>query len=311
MSEQRTLDPFSLAALLVSAHYGLGFLLGTAEQSLTLGLAGSLYAVNLGLGTIALLALAKFYWTKIDQIWTLLGDRYGNQVKLLVGLMSWTSLIGIQSVQMISGAFILKVLGIPVINSMVFLALLFTLISLLPVQKAGFLFRGLLLLNLFALIYGLWVLNGIPVYVRSPLDFISSLKQINPPDLIGISLCTILLVIIDMKYQQFVVRSKDLKTLYQGCILAAFLLISLAFLPSSIVIAAQNTGILPPDINPKETLPFILSWIGGGINKPLGITLIMSLLVPALGVGSSILRIQTKTILDFHLFPSFKLDRLM
>jgi solute:Na+ symporter, SSS family len=311
MSEQRTLDPFSLAALLVSAHYGLGFLLGTAEQSLTLGLAGSLYAVSLGVGTIALLGLAKFYWTRVEQIWTLLGDRYGNQVKILVGFMSWASLIGIESVQMISGAFILKVLGFPVIVSMVFLALLFTLISVLPVEKAGFLFRGLLLVNLLALIYGLWVLHGIPDYLRSPIDFVGSLKQVNTPNLIGISLCTILLVIIDMKYQQFVVRAKNLKTLYQGCLLAAFLLIMLAFLPSSVVIAAQNMGILPPDINGKETLPFILSWIGGGTDKPLGIMLIMSLLVPALGVGSSILRIQTKTILDFNILPKFKLERLL
>ncbi len=311
MSEHRTLDPFSLAALLVSAHYGLGFLLGTAEQSVTLGLAGSLYAVSLGLGTIALLGLAKFYWTKVEQIWTLLGVRYGNQVKIIVGFMSWTSLIGIESVQMISGAFILKVLGVPVIVSMIFLAILFTFISLLPVEKAGFLFRGLLLVNLLALIYGLWVLHGFPDYLRSPIQFISSLKQVSTPNLIGISLCTILLVIIDMKYQQFVVQAKNMKTLYQGCVLAAFLLIILAFLPSSVVIAAQNTGILPPDINAKETLPFILSWIGGGTDKPLGIILIMSLLVPALGVGSSILRIQTKTILDFHILPPFKFDRFL
>lgn len=69
MSENRRLDAFSLAALLVSAHYGLGFLLGTAEKSLTIGIAGSLYAVCLGLGTLALLGLAKFYWTNIEQIW--------------------------------------------------------------------------------------------------------------------------------------------------------------------------------------------------------------------------------------------------
>ncbi len=72
ISENRRLDAFSLAALLVSAHYGLGFLLGTAEKSLNLGVAGSLYAVCLGLGTIALLFMAKFYWTRVEQIWTLL-----------------------------------------------------------------------------------------------------------------------------------------------------------------------------------------------------------------------------------------------
>ncbi len=311
MSENRRLDAFSLAALLVSAHYGLGFLLGTAEKSLTLDTAGSLYAVSLGLGTIALLGLAKFYWTQVEQIWTLLGNRYGSQVKILVGLMSWLSLIGIEAVQMISGAFILKVLGIPVIPSMVVLAILFTIVSLLPVEKAGFLFRGLLVLNFLALFYGLWVLHGLPKYLRSPLDFIPSLEQVSLPTLVGISLSTILLVLIDMKYQQFVVQAKDVQSLYQGCILAAILLLLLAFLPSSVVVAAKEAGILPTDIDGKETLPFILSWIGGGTNKPLSTVLIISLLVPALGVGSSILRVQTKTILDFNILPSSNFNRLI
>jgi solute:Na+ symporter, SSS family len=311
MSDNRRLDAFSLAALLVSAHYGLGFLLGTAEKSLTIGIAGSLYAVCLGIGTIVLLALAKFYWTNIEQIWTLLGNRYGNQVKFLVGFMSWSSLIGIEAVQMISGAFILKVLGVPVLPSMVTLAVLFTVVSLLPVEKAGFLFRGLLILNFVGLLYALWVLHGFPVYLHSPLDFIPSLSQISPPKLLGISLSTILLVLIDMKYQQFVVQAKDLKNLYQGCILAAILLLMLAFLPSAVLVAAQTANILPIDIDGKATLPFILLWIGGGSNQPLGIILIMSLLVPALGVGSSILRVQTKTVLDFKFFPTSNRNRII
>ncbi|MBW4543953.1 MAG: hypothetical protein KME25_05860 [Symplocastrum torsivum CPER-KK1] len=311
MSENRRLDAFSLAALLVSAHYGLGFLLGTAEKSLTLDTAGSLYAVSLGLGTIALLALAKFYWTQVEQIWTLLGNRYGSQVKIIVGLMSWLSLIGIEAVQLISGAFILKVLGIPVLASMIVLAILFTLISVLPVEKASFLFRGLLILNFLALLYGLWVLHGFPQYLRSPLEFIPSLEQVSLPTLIGVSLSTILLVLIDMKYQQFVVQAKDVQSLYQGCVLAAILLLLLALLPSSVVIAAKEAGILPTDIDGKETLPFILSWIGGGADKPLGVVLIISLLVPALGVGSSILRVQTKTILDFNILPTSNFNRLL
>ncbi len=311
MSENRRLDAFSLAALLVSAHYGLGFLLGTAEKSLTLDTAGSLYAVSLSLGTIALLALAKFYWTQVEQIWTLLGNRYGSQVKIIVGLMSWLSLIGIEAVQMISGAFILKVLGIPVLPSMVVLAILFTVVSLLPVEKAGFLFRGLLVLNFLALLYGLWVLHGLSGYLRSPLEFIPSLEQVSLPTLIGISLSTILLVLIDMKYQQFVVQAKDVHSLYRGCILAAILLLLLAFLPSSVVVAAKEAGILPTDIEGKETLPFILSWIGGGADKPLGVVLIISLLVPALGVGSSILRVQSKTILDFNILPISNFNRLL
>lgn len=311
MRENRKLDAFSLAALLVSAHYGLGFLLGTAEKSQTLGLAGSLYAVSISVGTIAVLALAKFYWTEVEPIWTLLGNRYGNLVKILVGLLIWSSLIGIEAVQMISGAFILKVLGAPVLPSLVSLAILFTIVSLLPVDKASGIFQGLLLLNFLALLYGLWVLQGLPDYLRSPLEFIPSLEQVSPSNLMGISLSTIPLVLIDMKCQQFIVQARDLRSVYQGSVLAAILLLWLALLPSSVVMAAQHAGILPAGIDGKEIMPFILLWIGGGIDQPLGIVLMLSLLVPALGVGSSVLRVQNKTILDFGILPISKRNRLL
>ncbi|MBW4633147.1 MAG: hypothetical protein KME30_14985 [Iphinoe sp. HA4291-MV1] len=303
MAFDRKLDTFSLAALLVSAHYGLGFILGTAEKSLTLGIGGSLYTVSLGLGTIVLLGLAKFYWRRTEQIWTLLGSAYGSGVKIFVSLISWSSLIGIEAVQLISGAFILKVFGIPTLPTMVVLAILFATISLLPVEKAGWILRGLLLVNLLALLYGLWVLHAFGDYLRSPIEFAVSLQQMNLPTIMGISVSTILLVPIDMKHQQFVVQAKDVQSLYRGCMLAAILILLLALLPSTVVVAAHNAGILPADIDGKETLPFILAWIGGGTQKPLGIALIVSLLLPALGLGSSILRVQSKTVLDFNILP--------
>lgn len=321
MAFERRLDTFSLAALLVSAHYGLGFLLGTAEKSLTFGTAGSLYAVSLGLGTIALLGLAKFYWTQTEQIWILLGSAYGDGVKILVSLMSWSSLIGIEAVQLISGAFILKVFGIPTLPTMVVLAILFATISLLPVEKAGWILQGLLVLNFLALLYGLWVLHAFGDYLRSPLtalgiaqspiEFANSVQHISLPSALGISVSTILLVLIDMKYQQFLVQAKDIQSLYKGCALAAIILLLLAFVPSTLVVAAHNAGILPPGIDGKETLAFILSWIGGGTQKPLGIALIVSLLVPALGIGSSILRVQTKTVLDFNILPTSLWSRVL
>ena len=40
------LDIFSLTTLLISAQYGLGFLLGTAEQAIQQGIEGSLLLVR-------------------------------------------------------------------------------------------------------------------------------------------------------------------------------------------------------------------------------------------------------------------------
>ena len=114
-----------------------------------------------------------------------------------------------------------------------------------------------------------------------------------------------------MRYQQFLIQAKDVRSLYQGCVLAAIVLLLLALLPSSVVEAALRAEILPKDIDGKEILPFILSWIGHGTDKPLGIFLIASLLIPALGVGSSVLRVQTKTVLDFNILPASNLNRLL
>jgi SSS family solute:Na+ symporter len=46
-----------------------------------------------------------------------------------------------------------------------------------------------------------------------------------------VPLPTILLVMIDMKCQQFVVQAKDVRTAYLGCIVTALILMGLAFLP--------------------------------------------------------------------------------
>ncbi|PSB04614.1 hypothetical protein C7B64_03135 [Merismopedia glauca CCAP 1448/3] len=302
----RRLGIFSLAVLLVSAHYGLGFLIGTAEQAMVLGAAGSLYAVSVSLGTLALMFLVKLYWTEVAPIWTLLGDRYGKAVKLGVALMSWASLIGIESVQIVAAAAILKVAGIPELPSMVALTVSFCVLSLLPVERASWVFRGLLLSNILALFYALWRLDGLGNYWRSPLEFLPQLHQISPTEIIGVGVSTILIVTIDMKCQQFVVQARNLRTGYLGTSLAAIALFCLAFLPSSVAIAAQKAQILPPDINLKAVIPFVLAWVGGGANQFWGIVFIIALVVPALGLGSNVLRVQNKMVFDWEVVPHFR-----
>lgn len=299
----RKLGVFSLATLLVSAHYGLGFLLGTAEQAMVQGAGGSLYAVSIGLGTLVVLALVRFYWSEVEQIWTLLGNRYGKLVKVGVGLMSWVSLIGIAAVQIIAATSILNVTGVPSLPSMVALTLMFFILSLLPIEKASWIFRGLLLLNILSLVYALGTLHGLPEYGRLSIEFIPTLGQIPPAEAVGVSLSTILLVLIDMKCQQFIIQAKDIYTAYLGCILAALALIGLAFLPAAVVVTAQNANILPLGLVNKEAIPYVLAWIGGGADHPWGIFLTTVLAVPALGLGSSVLRIQNKTVLDLEVIP--------
>lgn len=302
-SSRRSLGILSLTTLLVCAQYGLGFILGTAEQSVAVGAAGSLYAVSLSVGFLALLFLVKFYWQSVDQIWTLLGNRYGNPVKVGIALMSWVSLIGITAVQMIAAAAVLSVVGFANKLTMIGLTIAICLLSLTPVERASQVFRGLLLFNIGALLYTLWQLHSLSELELAPLQFFPDLYQVDWCHELGISMAAILMVLIDMKCQQFIVQAKTVHVAYWGCILAAIALFGLAFLPTAVVLAGQHQGIVPEALPSKEILPYILSWIGGGPKHWQGILLVLSLIVPALGIGSNILRIQTKTLLDLEIIP--------
>ncbi len=291
----KELGIFSLTILLVSAHYGLGFLLGTAEQAMHQGIEGSLYGLSIGWGFLALLLLVKFYWQQVEPIWTLLGNRYGKSLQVGVALMSWLSLVGIEAVQILAGAAILAVVGLAKLTSILVLALLFGLLSLLLVEKVSWILRGLLLLNILELVYSLWVLQGWSIIAQSPAELLRNLAQIAPGEEIGIFLGTILLVMLDMKCHQYLVRAKDVGTAIWGCFLTAIILMALALLAGATVTAARQAGILPPNLEGQEVLPYLLAWVNGGREQGLGLVAVATLAVPALGLGSSVLRVQTQT----------------
>jgi SSS family solute:Na+ symporter len=50
--------------------------------------------------------------------------------------------------------------------------------------------------------------------------------------------------------------------------------------------------------------------MGGGADRPWGRVLIAALVIPALGLGSNVLRIQTKTILDLEVIPNAERYRI-
>jgi len=214
-------------------------------------------------------------------------------------------------VQTIAGAFILKVLGVPVVPAMVGLTLAAAVLSAMPLQKAGIAFRGLLLFNVVVLLYGLWALGGLGQYFQAPVEFVPQVvDRVDATAIATVSLLTIFQGLLDMKYQQFIVRAKNLRSLYLGIALAGGIFFLLAFVPSTAIAAAQAADILPASLSGKEAIPYILAWLGGGSDKPLGIFLVLALVVPALGVGSSVLRMQAKAVQDFNLFAETPRSRL-
>lgn len=299
----RPLGTFSLAALLVGANYGLGFILGTAENALTEGAAGSLYAVSTGLGLFLLAGFARFYWIEEEPIWTLLGRRYGRSIESAIGLMSWAWMLGVVAAQILGGAFILKCLGIPLSASLICMAVLFSTLSLLSVEKVGNIFKTLLILNSVVILYSLIRLGGLSDYLHAPLDFFPALKMISIPQQLGTVLTTVLVIPIGMQFQVFLVRTQTIEKAYRACILGGVVSILLAFVPSEVAIAARDSGILPTDIIGKEVIPYVLSWLGGGLNQPLSIFLMLFLLCSALGSGSGLLRAMNQTLFELNIVP--------
>jgi solute:Na+ symporter, SSS family len=300
----RQLGTFSLAALLVGANYGLGFILGTAEKALTQGVAGSLYAVSTGLGLFVLAGFARFYWTEREPIWTLLGRRYGSSIKSVIGLMSWAWMLGVVAAQILGGAFILKCLGLPLPASLISMAILFSILSLLSVEKVGKIFKSLLAINSIVILYSLVRLDGLADYFHAPIDFLPDLQSVSIPQQLGTVLTTVLLIPIGMQFQVFLVQSQTIQKAYRACILGGIVLIFLAFVPSEVAIAARDSGILPVEIVGKEVIPYVLSWLGGGLHQPLSIFLMLFLLCSALGSGSGLLRAMNHTLFELEFFPS-------
>lgn len=304
----RQLGTFSLAALLVGANYGLGFILGTAENALTQGTAGSLYAVSTGLGLFVLAGFARFYWIEQEPIWTLLGRRYGSSIKCFIGLMSWGWMLGVVAAQILGGAFILKCLGLPLFASLISLAVLFSILSLLSLDKVGNIFKWLLAINSIVILYSLIRLGGLSDYIHAPINFFPALKAIPIAQQMGTVLTTILIIPIGMQFQVFLVQSQTIQKAYHACILGGIVLIFLAFVPSEVAIVARDAGILPAEIVGKEVIPYVLSWLGGGLHEPFGIFLMLFLLCSALGSGSGLLRAMNQTLFELEFFP--KSDRL-
>ena len=80
-----------------------------------------------------------------------------------------------------------------------------------------------------------------------------------------------------MKCQQYLVRAKDVGTAIWSCFLTAVTLIALALLAGTTAIAAHQAGILPPNLDGKETIPYILAWVSGSTKRFLGIVAIATL----------------------------------
>jgi hypothetical protein len=109
----RVLGALQVAALLVSASYGIGFLFGSGEMALTHSMAGGLYGVATALGMLALASFAGRLWKLGMPVWELFGRAFGPPIQRAVALLSLVWMSGVLAAQIAGGVAIAEVIGLP------------------------------------------------------------------------------------------------------------------------------------------------------------------------------------------------------
>jgi SSS family solute:Na+ symporter len=286
----RVLSSVQLAALLVSASYGIGFLFGSGELALTHGIAGSIYGVATGFGMLILAVVARPLWTSGLSVWDLFGRAYGSQLRGLVAMLSLVWMAGVLAAQIHGGVAVARLLGVSdPYGLLLVLGLIFSA-SRLNVRVASSVFAACLLASGLVLIYALLVAGGVGLYLRAVPTFLEDLHTFSPTHLGTVSLAVCLLVITGADYHQFVMSGRSARSAVVGCIVAGVVLFVIGFLPATVVVAMQATGALAELPDSKQVIPWALSKAAGSLANGMGAGMLVALSIAALGSGAAVLR---------------------
>jgi SSS family solute:Na+ symporter len=294
----RGLGTLSVAAALVSVHYGSGFVLGTGEKAVSSGILSSVYAVSAAFGIFALLTVAKTYWQRHDPLWVMIGSQYGKRTSEIVGWLSWVWMIGMAATQVVAAVSIVHSLGTPAwIGTMTCIACIVGL-SLLALEAMGTFFKVSVVVGFLGMCFVVWRLDAVGEYFRAPWIFVSELRTSMSWELLAAPLATILITVIAADCHQYVVGARSVRAAVMGCAVAGVSLLVLAFLPSVVVIAGMKRGVVAGGVEARAVLPNILAWAGGGRSSAVGMLLLASMAVSALGSGAGLFRASTRALTD-------------
>lgn len=286
----RVLSSVQIAALLVSASYGIGFLFGSGELALIHGMAGSIYGIATGFGMLALALVAKPLWKFGMPVWDLFGRAYGTQLRDLVAALSLVWMAGVLAAQIHGGVAIARLLGVPDPYGLIIVLGLIYAAAQMSLRIASGFFAGCLILSGVVLMYTLVASDGLALYREAVPRFMEDLDTFSSTQIGTISLAVCLLVITGADYHQFVMSGRTARSAVVGCIIAGVALILIGFLPATVVLAMQTTGMLVDMPDGKQVIPWVLSRAVGSLAGGLGAAMLVALSLAALGSGAAILR---------------------
>ena len=286
----RVLSSVQIAALLVSASYGIGFLFGSGELALTHGMAGSIYGIATGFGMLALALVAKPLWKSGLSVWDLFGRAYGTQLRGLVAALSLVWMAGVLAAQIHGGVAVAGLLGVPDPYGLIIVLGLIYAAAQMSLRIASGVFTGCLLLSGLVLVYALVAADGLALYLEAVPRFVEDLDTFSPTQMGTVSLAVCLLVITGADYHQFVMSGRTARNAVVGCAMAGLALILIGFLPAAVVMAMQSGSVLADMPDGKQVIPWALSHAVGGLARGLGAGMLVALSLAALGSGAAILR---------------------
>ncbi len=292
----RTLGALQVAALLVSASYGIGFLFGSGEYALRYGMAGAIYGVATGLGMIVMAAFAGRLWLAGRAVWDLLGDRSGDRVRRLVALLSIVWMAGVLAAQIHGAVAVVRLLGAgPVAAHAVAIGLIFAA-SRFELRAASLVFAGCLAASAVVLLYALVRSGGVELYAASLPAFAQDLTSLGVAQAFTIAIGVGLLVCTGADYHQFVLAARGPGAAVRGCLLAGVGLLLLAFLPPAVVLSAAAQPSWPGVADAKQVVPQALSLAAGELAAAAGPVTLGVLGMAALGSGAAVLRAMVSAL---------------
>lgn len=292
----RTLGALQVAALLVSASYGIGFLFGSGEYAVRYGMAGAIYGVATGLGMVAMAAFAGRLWLAGRAVWDLLGDRSGDRVRRLVALLSIVWMAGVLAAQIHGAVAVVRLLGAgPVAAHAVAIALIFAA-SRFELRAASLVFAGCLAASAVVLLYALVRSGGVELYAASLPAFAQDLPSLGVAQAFTIAIGVGLLVCTGADYHQFVLAARAPGAAVRGCLLAGVSLLLLAFLPPAVVLSAAAQPSWPGVADAKQVVPQALSLAAGEVAGAAGPVMLGVLGMAALGSGAAVLRAMVSAL---------------
>lgn len=287
---ERALGSLQIAALLVSASYGIGFLFGTGELALAHGMAGSIYGIATAFGMLALAAVARPLWSSGLSVWDLFGKAYGAHLREWVAVLSLVWMAGVLAAQIHGGVAVARLLGFADPYGLLVVLSLVLVASRMDLRVASGVFSVCLLASGLVLIFALFASGGVGHYTQAVPEFLADMDTFRPTQFWTVSLAVCLLVVTGADYHQFLMSGRSARSAVMGCVLAGIALLLIGFLPSAVVLAMQSSGALMDMPDGKQVIPWALSQVAGTLAGGLGSGMLLALSLAALGSGAAILR---------------------